>query len=737
MRAWLAPVAEHHRGAELTFESLVAAWLRSHSIAPDPGLTDVARKQIEDGYAFPKAIGAAVREAEARPPAGAAPRRAGVPTTAPAGGSSSPARALPSDEVVAESLHFGEVAEHLQPSGHWAVSSEPSTGGLAQLVHKPKRYGEGDIDGSGVLNLLGRSKYDQVEVLVRETAQNSWDARDKTGRGVQFGLHLRRLTAQQRQVLRQQVFPELPPAQSLGIAREMAKPEDIWVLEITDRGTVGLGGPVRNDIVVPPDVTTNFADFVLTLGAPRDQEFGGGTYGYGKTIAYTSSHSGVVLISSRTLDHGLEHRLIGSGIGQHYEHGSYRYTGRHWWGVVTEDDRVEPLTGEPAEKLHDAVFARSFEEGERGTSLLIVSPDFGEDSAHQYAQRLVDAALTNLWPKLVRDPRATPFELRVFLDGTELPVPNPAAHPVLQHYVSSLHAVRSKQGGSPYSLGPMTEVHEVRGPYSSEVVGHVAFTSYLSLPGMASSDGGDLNLGDSTCWMRKAELVVRYKKGSAKATGDVAWAGVFKPLDVVDDAFSKSEPPTHDDWLPASVNDKKLKSIVNVALKNVDTAVGQYVTPPTVAAGPVTGPSVTALADALAGLVAGVTSNRVTSESSGGREGSKSSSRKLRLSVVDWEASEVFDDGGREWRLLVQCEGEGPETTFVPVVSICQIGNDDSDEEAAYVCGWDSGPDVPEFMTEPEFPLLPATFRSGEQLWLRLAGDADLALSVKFDEVKT
>ena len=86
---------------------------------------------------------------------------------------------------------------------------------------------------------------------------------------------------------------------------------------------------------------------------------GGGTYGFGKTISYVTSSVGTILIWSRCEgSSGLEHRLIGSAIGDGFNMDGLRFTGRHWWGnAIASEGRVEPVVGDLAEELGEAMFA--------------------------------------------------------------------------------------------------------------------------------------------------------------------------------------------------------------------------------------------------------------------------------------------------------------------------------------------------------------------------------------------
>ena len=137
----------------------------------------------------------------------------------------------------------------------------------------PKPFGPGDIAGDGTQKLLGTSLA-APELLVRETAQNSWDARVREGASVpEYRLQFRALDESGVRLLRESVFPQMRPGASLRAALERPSME---VIEISDRGTTGLRGPTRNDALVLPGDPTDYRDFILTVGAKQDRKNGGG-----------------------------------------------------------------------------------------------------------------------------------------------------------------------------------------------------------------------------------------------------------------------------------------------------------------------------------------------------------------------------------------------------------------------------------------------------------------------------
>ncbi|OLT39250.1 hypothetical protein BJF86_09565 [Serinicoccus sp. CNJ-927] len=224
---------------------------------------------------------------------------------------------------------------------------------------------------------------------MRETAQNSWDARTGS-QSVTFALHLRTLSERERQVLADRIFTG--QATGLGL-REALASSSVRVLEISDRGTKGLGGPIRNDLEIPEGMPSNFIDLIMNIGAPREVHLSGGTYGFGKTITYRCSRVGTVLFWSRSMEGDeVEDRLIGSAFGDNFNANGKRHTGRHWWGTVCEDGaRVEPWTGNDARAMAEGVFDASFTDHETGTSLMIINPDLGGETSGEASSVCVRA----------------------------------------------------------------------------------------------------------------------------------------------------------------------------------------------------------------------------------------------------------------------------------------------------------------------------------------------------------
>jgi hypothetical protein len=72
--------------------------------------------------------------------------------------------------------------------------------------------------------------------------------------------------------------------------------------------------------------------------------------------------------------------------------------------------------------------------------------------------------------------------------------------------------------------------------------------------------------------LRTPELVVQYLEGPPSPEGGFEWAGVFRVDDDCDDYFAAAEPPTHDSWNADLLPKGRGRTIVNVGLREVRTA---------------------------------------------------------------------------------------------------------------------------------------------------------------------
>ncbi|WP_327392465.1 MULTISPECIES: hypothetical protein [unclassified Streptomyces] len=394
---------------------------------------------------------------------------------------------------------------------------------------------------------------DLLTILVREAAQNSWDARDRNHDGpVKFGIDLRTVSPAHAASWRALLTDNAPQADQLPLRGELGK-ASIRLMTISDRGTVGLGGPTRADEGRPGG--QDFVAFVRNVGEPRDAELGGGTYGFGKGIFYLLSKPGTLLVHTRcrSPEGALETRLMGSALWSSYHArsahgGERRYTGRHWWGDAS-GDVIEPLTGRAAEDVARRLGLSPFRPEETGTDIVVVEPSLDDLLPADAAAYLAETMAWQLWPKMLeRADGKVPMRFSVTCDGLEHPVPDPSSTRPLNLFVDAYRQMGSP-GGQDLMCG---RPHRVLGR-----LGLVKRVSPPPKPTDAAARAMEtVQIGQSVhhvCLMRPAELVVTYYAGREPGMEQLAYAGVFRADEALDEVYAKSEPPTHDAWNPHSL----------------------------------------------------------------------------------------------------------------------------------------------------------------------------------------
>lgn len=516
----------------------------------------------------------------------------------------------------------------------------------------PKRFGPGDIAGEGALKLLGKPVLDTLQVLVRETVQNSWDARLE-GTSPLYQIDTRVLSKPQLQLMRDAVFKSGGNGTPL---QHILSKRSVSVIEISDRRTTGLGGPVRNDVPVRAGRSSDYVSLVLTMGAARDKAGGAGTYGFGKTISYLASSAQTILIWTHAAgERGRERsRLCASAIGDSFVYRGRNYTGRQWWGESKDSDSFSPFMGKSADRLAEQLFNARFNDGETGTSIMIIAPNL-RGGRKAIATDFVDALVWNAWPKLLVEPgkNTSPMEVSVLLDGIPLALPNPLDDSRVSGYARALSRLRALETGHEVEDTGLTSDHAIlyRG---TRLLGNLAIDKAPSLPFQSARPDSSApyeGLAHHVALMRHtAEFVVEYRQMPALSVEGVQVSGVFRSALELDDEFAQAEPPAHDAWIWSGLEDRTASSHIRTAERHVlstwrqSLEIGSSNTPS------VSGGSTARIANRLRGLLAGLPGTaarkkRVGGSGSGGgrrrRPGRQRAVEILEFERVDERTTKV------------------------------------------------------------------------------------------------
>jgi hypothetical protein len=429
----------------------------------------------------------------------------------------------------------------------------------------------GAIKGEGVTKQLGRPRLDRLTVLVREAAQNSWDAAARSReRPVHFGIDLCDLPTEVASAWRRLIGQGAPAGEHLPLRSTLERPQ-LAVLFVSDRGTTGLGGPTRANQVVA-GAEHDYVSFVLNVGDPRDTEHGGGTYGYGKAVFFRESTASTVVVYTRCTneDGEDESRLVGCALGPGFDLDGCAYTGRHWLGVPAGGQVVDPALGDDADRIADELGFPAFEKGEHGTTIAVLAPKLDGRGDDNNAMRVVaDSILWHLWPKMVaRDNDEPPMTFSVGHNGARIGIADPAEHPALTEFVRALEDLDGSGEMITYGAG-------------ASPVGKILLRTTFAPRPMIDEVGQAAGLGrgiNHCCLMRLPELVVEYRAGPPLPDERIWYAGVFRVLPERDETFASAEPPTHDAWSPDDLDDRD-RSIVRTTLRKIDERLKRQASP--------------------------------------------------------------------------------------------------------------------------------------------------------------
>lgn len=423
---------------------------------------------------------------------------------------------------------------------------------MIRLTRQSERFPpSGGVGARAAHRALGPHRLGFWELFLRETIQNSWDARRSPDGPISFGVHAWTATASQRELLRDVILVDPPPR--LGIPVTVNN-DSLAVLVVADSGTWGLGGPTRADVdpASVPGGRTDFVDLIRDTGRRASKGLGGGTYGFGKAVlCQASAVSTMVIYSRASLGRLQSSRLIAMAIGNdEYLEQGVRYTGRHWWGI-TDAGVAEPVLGEAADAAAAALGLPELITGPTGTALMVIAPRTpGEDGPADLAgvvRAIADAAAEYAWPHMISGPTSRPtIELTVTLDGTPEPLRGPTADTRLRMLAEAYTRCQQLLEGNidegddwPWHLHMLRSLRPIRqlGPLVWRHYGPIA-------PAVPDPD-----VRSEIALIRSPRFVVSYMNVPRHPSGQ-STTGVFLADPGLDDDFAEAEPPAHDAWIP-------------------------------------------------------------------------------------------------------------------------------------------------------------------------------------------
>ncbi|MCU1494561.1 MAG: hypothetical protein JWO62_2325 [Acidimicrobiaceae bacterium] len=417
--------------------------------------------------------------------------------------------------------------------------------------HSERFAASGGIGALTTRRALGAHSLPFWELFLRETLQNSWDARLTSSGPITFAVDAWTATTAQRTYLRDFVLTDPPPL--LGLEGVLEDP-NLSVLVVSDTGTWGLSGPTRADAdpASAPGGRSHFVDLVRDIGRRANKGYAGGTYGFGKAVLCEASAVSAVVIYTRTLMNGTEHsRFIAMAIGDdEYSERGVRYTGRHWWGNVVRGQLAEPLLGPDAEYaalnlgIHNAIKDKT------GTVIMVVAPRSPEASSseglEQITEAIAKAASEYTWPHVLPG-QPESIKLRVTHNGIPVQVLTASTDPRLRAFAEAFIRCEQLAQGNLDAGDAWPWYH--RKITSGKPVANLGTLAWRhwGTPG-SSVAGGEPS--SQIALIRNPHFVVTYRDAPTDPAGRNI-AGAFLAAPELDGMYAASEPPTHDAWIPA------------------------------------------------------------------------------------------------------------------------------------------------------------------------------------------
>ncbi|MFV0541937.1 MAG: hypothetical protein ACK5MZ_12015, partial [Aestuariibaculum sp.] len=221
-------------------------------------------------------------------------------------------------------------------------------------------------DGGKILKSLQNKSMSPIDIVVRESLQNSLDAAIEGQETTDVHFRIDKFSSDKLAP----IFEELDKS----LVEKYPGFQDF--LSISDKKTYGLTGDYQsNDMKVLDN--SNFHKLVFGIGKNQSKDGAGGSWGYGKT-SYFRLGIGIVIYYTRiSIGESYEERLIASMIEDPANPNrllSNNERGIAWWGEfsVHDNDRIYPITNhDEIQEILSVFNIESYKEDETGTTIII------------------------------------------------------------------------------------------------------------------------------------------------------------------------------------------------------------------------------------------------------------------------------------------------------------------------------------------------------------------------------
>lgn len=261
--------------------------------------------------------------------------------------------------------------------------------------------------GSSLLRLIQNNEMPTLDLLVRESIQNSLDSGLEGVKNVVIDFRT-------GSFCREKLMYHF---EGIAESTERLYPEENYdFIEIRDSNTCGLTGPLHQD-EVSDNSYGNLQKLIYQISMPQSREGAGGSWGLGKTVYYRLG-MGMVIFYSRIKNKAgeFESRLAACLVeDENSKTAVLPYPpktprrGIAWWGQDTGNGETKPLTNEKEiEEILRVTGTRVYQKSETGTTIIIpfIKKDLLESAKYLYHAENNDVLSQSVmpwWTKSIAD----------------------------------------------------------------------------------------------------------------------------------------------------------------------------------------------------------------------------------------------------------------------------------------------------------------------------------------------
>ncbi|WP_273834174.1 hypothetical protein [Guptibacillus sedimenti] len=224
--------------------------------------------------------------------------------------------------------------------------------------------------GSSLLRLIQNTDTPVLDLLVRESVQNSLDATNNEKSPVKYDISIKQFKKKELTKHFEGISDSLERTQ---------KGDKHESIVIRDCNTTGLTGPIHHEYIENGNYG-NLLKLIYEISMPQSKQGAGGSWGLGKTVYFRLGIGLVIYYSRIKKENGLfEQRLAACLVEDETkqetvlpqnEHGLQR--GIAWWGEKHTEESTKPLTDDyKIKEILKDLNVKAYDNEETGTTVII------------------------------------------------------------------------------------------------------------------------------------------------------------------------------------------------------------------------------------------------------------------------------------------------------------------------------------------------------------------------------